>query len=115
MTTYLSRCPPADHDGPPSPPIDPGGWGRLYPALVEFLTATQWEDHAPRLPGTMTLFCDGSVWKLCLSDRAQGRVAFTSSCSPDELLAAAESGLVANTLDWRAQRPASGKKTGKGA
>jgi hypothetical protein len=64
------------------------------------------------MPGSLTLFTDAGAWKLCLSDKDQSRIAFVTSGSPQDLLAAAERGLVADSLDWRASRanPGGGRK-----
>jgi hypothetical protein len=60
-------------------------------------------DGEPRVPGTLTIFTDAGLWKACLSDRAQQRIAFSTAPCPVELLAGLEEGIVQGTLDWRAQ------------
>lgn len=86
-----------------------GDWPRVYPALTEFLTVSRWEDDSPRVPGSVTLFFDDHLWKLCLNDKDSGRISFVTADSPEGVLAAAERGLQASSLDWRAQRPPGGR------
>lgn len=85
-------------------------WASQLPALSEFLVATQWSDGESRLPGSLTLFTDAGQWKICLSDKALNRIAFVSAIGPQEALEAAERGLMADSLDWRPQRPPRGKR-----
>ena len=102
--SYLDRVPSGNGSGEPAGDASPGEWLGLYPALSEFLVASRWSNGDVRTPGTLTLFTDGPSWKLCLSDRAQGRVAFVTGTSPQLAFQAAESGLVGSSLDWRSQR-----------
>ena len=81
-----------------------------YPALLEFLASTVWPEGGVRQPGTLLVFVDEGRLKACLSDRAQGLVAFVSGCGLVGLLRAAEALLRDDTADWRAQR---GKPRGK--
>ena len=110
MGSFLHRVPAASPADVPSGPAPAGEWSSSFPALAEFLAATSWSDASPRTPGTLTLFTDESVWKICLSDRAQGRIAFVTGMSPLEAFQAAERGLESNSLDWRAQSPSNRKK-----
>ena len=105
MSSFLHRLPPASGNGIPDGPAAAGEWSSSFPALAEFLAATSWSDASPRTPGTLTLFTDGSSWKICLSDKAQSLVAFVTGLSPLEAFQAAERGLVSNCLDWRASSP----------
>ena len=75
-----------------------------FPALAEFLTATRWDNGDVRAPGTLTVFTDGPVWKVCLSDKDAGVVAFVTAESPDGVLLAANKGLETGSLDWRSQK-----------
>ena len=61
----------------------------------------------------MTFFTEGSVWKACLSDKAQARVAFLTADEPGQLLSRLEDGLVQATLDWRAAQRWGQKKKEK--
>jgi hypothetical protein len=91
-------------DGEPLVPAMGGQWDGPYPGLVEFLTATRWENGDQRVPGTVTLFTDGSVWKMCLSDKDSGLMAFVTAECPESVLVAANKGLETGSLDWRAQK-----------
>ena len=108
--SYLERVPSTNGSGEPAGDASPGEWLGLFPALSEFLAASKWSNGDVRVPGTLTLFSDGPVWKLCLSDKGQGRVAFVSGSSPQLAFQAAEEGLQRSSLDWRSQRPSKGRK-----
>lgn len=103
--SYLRRSPATDSTGTSGGGAVGGAWSTQLPALVEFLAASAWPDGGQRTPGSLTLFSDSGQWKLCLSDRAQGLIAFVTGQCPQTALEGAERGLVAGTLDWRAQRP----------
>ena len=109
MASYLQRLPPTNGEPVPPGSADAGSWSSDFPALAEFLAAASWSDGSPRLPGTLTLFTDDQTWKICLSDRAQARVAFVTGLSPLEAFQAAERGLATSSLDWRASSQ-SGRK-----
>lgn len=84
----------------------------LYPALVEFLGATEWAPGESRETGTVMFFSDAGLIKCCLTDRAQSLVAFMTALNWTELLEAIEEGLVSGRIDWRVRRefkPASRK------
>jgi hypothetical protein len=109
--SYLDRVPSPNGSAESAGDASPGEWLGLYPALSEFLVASRWSNGDARLPGTLTLFSDGPVWKMCLSDRAQSRVAFVSGSSPQGAFQAAEEGLQRSSLDWRPQRPSKGRRS----
>jgi len=113
--SFLDRVPSGNGSAGPSGDASPGEWSSVYPALSEFLVASRWSNGDVRIPGTLTLFTDGPTWKLCLSDRSQGRVAFVSGASPPLALQAAEAGLVGSTLDWRFQKGNSTARRQKGS
>lgn len=110
MTSYLQKMPARPGADAAAGRADPGEWSSSFPALAEFLAATSWSDASLRIPGTLTLFVDESVWKICLSDKDQGRVAFVTGLSPLEAFQAAERGLVSSSLDWRASSPSNRNK-----
>lgn len=110
MTSYLRKAaPPAPSGGAPGA-ADPGEWSASFPALSEFLVAITWEDGSSRISGTLTLFTDQGLWKLCLADKAQSLVAFVSGSSPLHAFQSAEQGLVTGTLDWRSSRQPNSNK-----
>lgn len=111
MGKYLSR--PAAQMPEPSLNefVTVGDWGTLFPALVEFLTLSVWEDGTPRALGTLTLFVQDGLWKVCLNDKDASRIAFVSGKTPDDALGSAEANLASAALDWRAVgKPGVGKK-----
>lgn len=76
-------------------------FAKKYPLLLEFLTRELWEPGVPRAKGTLFLFCEDGVFKLCLSDKDTDEVAFVTKATFTAVLEAAERGLAGNTLDWR--------------
>ena len=89
-----------------SSPLSPSGeFPVLYPALYEFLTLSKWEDGTTRRLGSLSLFVDDSLWKCCLNDKDGPRVAFVSGSSVEEVLQAAEDGIVQSLLVWRSSTP----------
>lgn len=79
-----------------------GEVSRLFPLIVEYLAADRWDDGTPRERSTLLMFVDGLRWKVCLNDRALGRVAFVSGVDPEEVLSSLEEALAKDSLDWRA-------------
>ena len=111
MSSFLSRARAGGNGQAPPSSLSGGEWSVLFPAVVEFLTAARWPEGDPRLPGSLTLFCDALSWKACLNDKDQGRVAFISGDTPEAVLVALEAGLVGDSLSWRAQRPGGSKRS----
>lgn len=82
------------------------------PALLEFLCVVSYEDGTPRVPGSATIFVEGGVLKLVLSDKDAGAVAFITAPTLAELLMRASKGLEKGDLDWRVSRPSPGTAGG---
>jgi hypothetical protein len=82
-------------------PLELGEISRLFPLIVEYLTATTWDDGSERELATLMMFVDGNRWKLCLNDRALSRVAFMTGKDPEEALSSLEDGLQRDSVDWR--------------
>lgn len=75
-----------------------------YPRLTEFLTATRWEDGSERQTSTLMVLWEDGRWKGCLHDRAEERSGWISSRTWGDLLAALETALVEEDLDWRRRK-----------
>jgi hypothetical protein len=75
-------------------------WKRL-PDLYAFLSVSSWPDGKSRVPGTVLIFTDGSVWKCCLNDKDQNLVAFVSGPTIEKALEAAEKAVGDPGADWR--------------
>jgi len=86
---------------------------KSYPALHEFLTLQAWEDGEVRVTGTLFLFVEEGMWKLCLNDRDAGCVAFVAAKTFTEVLSCAEEKYIADSLDWRLSKESRSKKKGK--
>jgi hypothetical protein len=93
-----------------SPEVNGGGCAvgaddaARWPALLEFLTAGVWPDGTSRIPGSLVLFVEEGRLKMCLSDRAQGTVAFLTGQEVLGLLDGCEAQLRDGTGDWRPTR-----------
>jgi hypothetical protein len=109
MSSSLRRRVLQDAAGGAVPPLAAGSWDSRFPSLVEFLAAATWPDGEARIRGSLVLFTDGQTWKACLSDKDQSCTAFISGEDPEAVLQAAETGLLEDRLDWRADRRNKGK------
>jgi hypothetical protein len=76
-------------------------WSLSYPSIWEMLTAEEWEDGTPRKRSTVTIFIDEGQAKVSLNDRANGLVGFCTASSVEEALAALESALKEDRVEWR--------------
>lgn len=90
-------------EGEPRPPAS--GYFVDLPRLWEFIAWRQYEDGEKRVPGSVSLFWQDGGFKVCLSDKDSGSVAFIWGPDPVETLFAAEAALEGGTLDWRASQP----------
>lgn len=113
MGTFL-KLPPGD-GSPRATAQDLGEcyFARTFPCLHEWLTLEAWDDGAPRVTSSLTLFLDEGRVKACLSDRHQQRVAFVSGWTVSDALAALEEGLLGLSLDWRPGRKENGRQPRK--
>lgn len=110
MAKYLKKPLPPEANGLASVVEVDSWWAQKHPALVEFLTLSQWEDGSLRETGTVLLFAEDGVWKACLNDRDAAKVAFVSGTSLEDVLVRAEAGLEEGDLDWRGRKPPPRKK-----
>lgn len=78
------------------------GFATEYPGLWEMLTLLRYPDGSHRATSTLSLFVDEGLVKACLNDRDQGQNTFVSGRSISECMRALETGLQADTLQWRA-------------
>lgn len=84
-------------------------FAKACPAIWEYLTVDSGKDGSSRATASLTFFVEERTLKCCVSDKEAGEVAFWSSDSWEELLAAIESDLAAGQGDWRANRKVSRK------
>jgi len=76
-------------------------WRNDYPNLSEFLSCTKWENGEVRLTGSMSIFTQLGVLKMCITDKSMNRMTFVEAPTFDELLACADAAICdANTV-WR--------------
>lgn len=81
------------------------------PLLLEYLTATSFEDGSERETATLLIFAASGVWKGCLNDRAESRALWVSGVDVAGVLEALERALDTTTPDWRPTRQfGSGKR-----
>jgi hypothetical protein len=81
-----------------------GDWEVHFPALVEFLTALEWEPGKARATGTAMLLSEHGSWKVWLHDRDAKRSCWLTGRSIDGCLLAAEEVLRGGLADWRPDR-----------
>jgi hypothetical protein len=76
-----------------------------WPQIVEFLTATVYEDGSKRTLPTLLLFVEDGRWRLWLHDRDQERSTWTEASELEEALSALEKGLADESITWRRTVP----------
>lgn len=81
-----------------------------HPVLTEWMTEEKWDDSSKRLLPSLTIFVEDGQTKICLNDKAVGRVSFVSGPSLVEALSRVEEGLVAEDLDWRKSKAPTGRR-----
>lgn len=89
--------------------VGPGKVLTGWPNVLDFLSMSTWDDGSSRTLGTIRIFVEEGRWKLALNDPGNGRYAFLSGETPEDVLSAADDGLGDDTLDWRASKPWPGK------
>jgi len=97
-----------------------GGLGQCdlldaMPGLREMLTSERFPDGSKRTVATLLLFVEAGILKACLNDRDQGCTAWASGASVRDCLAALESGLQGDSLQWRTSGARKGFRGGKKA
>lgn len=75
------------------------------PAVMEYLTADSYPDGQVRQRATLTVFLEGGVTKVCLSDRDQERTAWRSAAGIEDALISLDEALTLGTVDWRVKPP----------
>lgn len=76
---------------------------KKYPYIVEFLSATKWDDGGARTPGTLTLFIEDGIWKACLNDRdGEASLYVTGATMGDCLSSIEKRASNPQGADWRA-------------
>ena len=81
-----------------------GEWAEVYPALLEFLTLTKWEDGKKRETGTIMILAEHGLWKLWLHDRDNRRSLWLTGQDVLSGFAAAEKCLAEGIGEWRPDR-----------
>lgn len=99
-----------NRSGTESVPAKDEAFAKKMPTLWEFLSAKAWEDGTERETGTILVFVEDGLVKVCLCNRDTGHVAFVSAKSFSGALESVEKHLAADTVDWRLSRAAKGKK-----
>lgn len=93
------------------PSILPGGdWSKWYPALVEFLSRSVWENGESRRTGTLQISVEEDKWKAKVHDRDSSESMWVSADTPTTLLEAVEGHLSVGSGDWRRDTWTPGKR-----
>lgn len=71
-----------------------------YPSLYRFLSELR-ETKNFHKAGSLSVFWEGGVFKVCLNDRPEFRSTFVSSAQLGEAFLIADRGLRSKTLRWR--------------
>lgn len=84
-----------------------------YPALFEYLTATQFPDGASRRTSSLTIFAEEGSFKACLNEREGGYALFVTEGRFLAVIEALELLLQEENPPWRKSRPP-GRPKGQG-
>jgi len=76
-----------------------------WTGVWEFVTATKWDDGTKRVPGTMLLMFEDGVFKAMLNDKANGRIAFLSGQTWEDLMNLVNDAVRTDDADWRKAKP----------
>lgn len=71
------------------------------PTLAEYLLQCRWDDGKSRQTSTLTISADDSRWKIRISDRDGGRVAFISGSTLEDAFLSLEQALSSGKIEWR--------------
>lgn len=73
-----------------------------WPGIVEYLTATVYPDGQAREPSALIVVSDGSSWRVCLSDKDNGRTLWKAGVTLLDALQAVEEAVKADDPGvWR--------------
>jgi hypothetical protein len=73
-----------------------------YPQIIEHLACAVYPDGSKRQTSSLVVLCDGQGWRVCLSDRDNGRVMWKAGPTLSEALEAIELALLGDDpADWR--------------
>ena len=110
MAQYLHRLTPEANGAVPLNVSSDTTFADHYPALLEYLSENRWEDGTARECATLTVFFEDGLFKCCLNDRANSRVAWCSSLLWDDLLEQLDHGIQEGKLAWRLSKFPARKK-----
>lgn len=79
----------------------------LYPAVVDYLVSSKYDDGSPRNRSSVSLFVEDNCVKLSLNDKDTRRTLYVASQSVDEAFKVLEAALCVDNPPWRAWK---GKK-----
>jgi hypothetical protein len=113
VMSFLKRAVPAAGAGGGGAAFPDAAFAKDYPALYEYMTAQQWPDGTTRKTSSVTLFCEDSQLKVCVTEKNDGTVLFAAGKTLKSALAALEGLLTSAETPWRVSgggRPANGQK-----
>jgi len=102
----LRRTGSAASAGPTAAKVSGGDWEKWYPATVEWLSRSSWDDGSARSTGTLMLMWEGGSWKVWAHDRELSEGQFISGATPEQVLESLEKSLTTGVGDWRPDRKA---------
>ena len=81
------------------------------PDLADFLIQTKWEDGTPRETGSISIFCQNGRVQACITDKAQGIMAFITIALEGSILDELDHAIGDDDLVWK---PYKGGQTRRG-
>lgn len=86
----------------PSKPLSTPIFAENFPELFKFLEIPRRSEQG-FTTGSMSIFFEDRVFKVCLNDRPEKRSAFVSSESLSKAFKLADAGLMSNSIAWRSK------------
>jgi hypothetical protein len=76
----------------------------MYPALAEYVFFTSYPDGSKRVPSTLSLLPSFALWSVCLNDRDQSRVLWSSGETLSDCFGLLDEMLRGEFVPWKVDR-----------
>jgi hypothetical protein len=114
MMSFIKRGLAAAVVGGPVAPFPDAKFAKDWPAIYEYMTASKYPDGTDRKLSSVTLFCEDSQLKVCLTEKNEGLVLFAAGKTLQTALNALEGLLAAEETPWRRSAYGASGTQGKG-
>jgi hypothetical protein len=112
--SFLRRGLAAAAGGKDLSPFPDTKFAKDWPALYEYMTAAKYPDGTDRKLSSVTLFCEDSQLKACITEKNEGLVMFAAGKTLQTALNALEGLLASEEPPWRRSQFGASGTQGKG-